>query len=84
MSSDQEEASHTIVAGEGIRRVEEKSFPWTGEAHHGKPATGEEGEHSTDPAIRPIVECGIGMSLGLEGTVLSKDTECSTKAGLTH
>ena len=44
--------------------------PRSGEAHHGKPATGEEGEHSTDPAIRLIVDCGIGMSLGLEGIVL--------------
>ena len=29
------------------------------------------GEHSTDPAIRPIMECSIRMSLGQEGIVLN-------------
>ena len=30
----------------------------------------EEGEWSTDPAVRPIVECSIGVSPGQEGIVL--------------
>ena len=68
MPSDQEEASHTIVAGEGIHRVEEKSFPWTGETHHGKSSVDEEG--SVHPAIMSVVECGVGMSPGQEDTVL--------------
>ena len=62
MSSDQEEVSHTIVAGEGIHRVEEKSFPWTGETHHGKSSIDEKGKNSVDRAVRPIVKALSGIS----------------------
>ena len=41
MSSDEEEASHVIVV-EGIHRLRE-SFLWSGDVHHGKPSTDEEG-----------------------------------------
>ena len=34
------------------------------------PFVDEEGEWSTDPAVRPIVECSIGVSPGQEGIVL--------------
>ena len=47
-----------------------KSFPWSGDAHHGKRFHWWRGECSTDPAVRLIVECSIGVSPGQEGIVL--------------
>ena len=44
MSSDQVEASYMIIFGEGLWRVEEKSFPWSGETHRGMPFADEEVE----------------------------------------
>ena len=69
MSSDQEEASHMIVVGESILRVEESPF-----LEVEKPTmlnlqlmvAGWE-DCSADPAIRLIVECSIRKSSGQDG-----------------
>ena len=44
MSLDQVEASYMIIFGDGLGRVGEKSFPWSGETHHVKPSIDEEVE----------------------------------------
>ena len=67
MSSDEEEASHMIVV-EGIQRLRE-SLSWSGDVHR-KSLSWWRGEHSVDPAVRPIVECSVGVSPGQEGIVL--------------
>ena len=68
MSSDEEEASHVIVV-EGIHRLGESLFLEVGMSTTGSlPLT--RGERSADPAVRPIVECSIGVSPGQEDIVL--------------
>ena len=68
MSSDEEEASHVIVV-EAVRRLGESLFfeveiP-SQEAFHLL-----RWECSTDPAVRLIVKCCVGVSPGQEGIVL--------------
>ena len=68
MSSYDEEASHVIVV-EGIHRLGESLFLEVGMSTTGSlPLT--KRERSADPAVRPIVECSIGVSPGQEGIVL--------------
>ena len=68
MSSDEEEASHVIVV-EGIHRLGESLFLEVGMSTTGSlPLT--KRELSADPAVRPIVECSVGVSPGQEGIVL--------------
>ena len=68
MSSDEDEAWHMIVV-KSIHRLGESLFLEVRcppqEAFHWW-----RGEHSADPAVRPIVECSVGVSPGQEGIVL--------------
>ena len=68
MSSD-EEASHMIVV-EGICRLGESLFLEVEMSTTGSLPVMKRGECSADPAVRPIVECCVGMSPGQEGIVL--------------
>ena len=43
-----------------------KSFPWSGETHHVKPTTDEEGSALQTQQLIPVVECSIRMSPGQE------------------
>ena len=67
MSSDEDEASHVIVV-EGIYRLGESLFFEVEMSTTGSLLL--RGERSADPAVRPIVECSIGVSPGQEDIVL--------------
>ena len=69
MSSEEEEASHVIVV-EGIHRLGESLFLEVGMSTMGSLPLMKRGERSADPAVRPIVECSIGVSPGQEDIVL--------------
>ena len=69
MSSDEEEALHVIVV-EGIHRLGESLFLEVGMSTMGSLPLMKRGERSADPAVRPIVEYGIGVSPGQEDIVL--------------
>ena len=68
MSSDEEEASHVIVV-EGILRLGESLFLEVGMSTTGSLPLMKRGA-LPDPAVRPIVECSIGVSPGQEDIVL--------------
>ena len=68
MSSDEEEASHVIVV-EGIHRLGESLFLEVGMSTTGSLPLMKRGVLRR-PAVRPIVECSIGVSPGQEDIVL--------------
>ena len=68
MSSVEEEASHMIVV-EGIRRLGESLFLEVEMSTMGSLPLMKRGALA-DPAVRPIVECSVGVSPGQEGIVL--------------
>ena len=68
MSSDEEEASHMLVV-KGIHRLGENLFLEVEMSTMGNLPLMKR-ECSADPAVRPIMECSIGVSPGQEGIVL--------------
>ena len=68
MSSDEEEASNVIVV-EGIHRLGESLFLEVGMSTTGSLPLMKRGALRR-PAVRPIVECSIGVSPGQEDIVL--------------
>ena len=68
MSSDEQKASHMIVVG--ICRLGECLFLEVEMSTTGSLPVMKRGECCADPAVRPLVECSIGVSPGQEGIVL--------------
>ena len=68
MSSDKEEASHVIVV-EVIHRLGESLLLEVEMSTSGSLPLMKRGALA-DPAVRPIVECSVGVSPGQEGIVL--------------
>ena len=68
MSSDEEEASHMTVV-KGICRLGEGLFLEVEMSTMGSLPLMKRGALA-DPAVRPIVECSVGVSPGQEGIVL--------------
>ena len=59
-----------MIVVEGIHRLGESLFLEVGMSTMGSLPLMKRGERSADPAVRPIVECSIGVSPGQEDIVL--------------